>query len=78
MSRSHQGGEQLGLDQVAIRRITHRKQAPYAPPADGVASAITSAFVKQALDRGAELFKWDAQGARRQAPGIEVRVSASR
>ncbi len=49
----------LGLDQVAIRRINSPEgKALYGPPRpNGQRAHITSAFVKQALDRGAELFK---------------------
>jgi xanthine dehydrogenase molybdenum-binding subunit len=56
----------LGLDQVAIRRINSPEgKALYgAPRPNGQRAHITSAFVKQALDRGAELFKWDERKAR--------------
>src|SRR2546427_1329848 len=56
----------LGLDQVAIRRLNSPEgKAPYgAPRPNGSRAHITSAFVKQALDRGAELFKWDERKAR--------------
>ena len=56
----------LGLDQVAIRRINSPEgKALYgAPRPNGQRAHITSAFVKNALDRGAELFKWDERKAR--------------
>jgi xanthine dehydrogenase molybdenum-binding subunit len=56
----------LGLDQVAIRRINSPEgKALYgAPRPNGTRPHITSAFVKQALDRGAELFKWDERKVR--------------
>jgi xanthine dehydrogenase molybdenum-binding subunit len=56
----------LGLDQVAIRRINSPEgKAPYgAPAAGGRRRYSTSAFVKEALDRGAALFEWDARKAR--------------
>jgi len=56
----------LGLDQVAIRRVNSPEgKAPYgAPRPGGQRPHVTSAFVKQALDRGAELFKWDERKAR--------------
>jgi CO/xanthine dehydrogenase Mo-binding subunit len=56
----------LGLDQVAIRRINSPEgKAPYGPPSTtGTRRYITSAFVKQGIDRGAELFKWDERKAR--------------
>jgi CO/xanthine dehydrogenase Mo-binding subunit len=52
--------KQLGVDQVAIRRMNSPEgKALYGPPdAKGVRRHITSAFVKDALDRGAEQFKW--------------------
>ena len=58
--------KKLGLDQVAIRRINSPEgKAPYgAPRPNGQRPHITSAFVKQALDRGAELFKWEERKAR--------------
>jgi xanthine dehydrogenase molybdenum-binding subunit len=68
--------KQLGLDQVAIRRINSPEgKALYGPPATaGQRRYITSAFVKQALDRGAELFNWNERkaGAGRRA-GSKVR-----
>jgi CO/xanthine dehydrogenase Mo-binding subunit len=57
---------QLGIDQVAIRRINAPEgKAPVgAPLPNGRRAYVTSAFVKQALDKGAELFGWDARKAR--------------
>ncbi len=58
--------KKLGLDQVAIRHVNSPEgKAPYgAPRPNGQRPHVTSAFVKQALDRGAELFKWDERKAR--------------
>ena len=58
--------KQLGLDQVAIRRINSPEgKALYGPPRpNGQRGHITSAFVKDALDRGAALFNWDERKAR--------------
>jgi CO/xanthine dehydrogenase Mo-binding subunit len=58
--------KRLGLDQVAIRRINSPGgKALYGPPRpNGQRAHTTSAFVAQALDRGAELFKWDERKAR--------------
>jgi len=58
--------KKLGLDQVAIRRINSPEgKALYgAPRPNGSRAHITAAFVKQALDRGAELFKWEERKAR--------------
>src|SRR6266404_4842076 len=58
--------KKLGLDQLAIRRINSPEgKALYgAPRPNGQRAHITSAFVKQALDQGATLFKWDERKAR--------------
>jgi len=66
----------LGLDQVAVRRINSPEgKALYGPPRpNGQRAHVTSAFVKQALDRGAELFKWDERKARAgKREGTKVR-----
>ena len=52
----------LGIDQVAIRRINAPAgKALFGPPGGpkAVRQYTTSAFVKEALDKGAALFKWD-------------------
>jgi CO/xanthine dehydrogenase Mo-binding subunit len=56
----------LGIDQVAIRRINAPEgKALYGPaPASGPRRHITQASVKEALDRGAEQFKWSERKAR--------------
>ena len=55
----------LGLDQVAIRRINCPEgKAPFGPPVKGTRLHATSAFIKDALDRGAEQFKWQERVAR--------------
>jgi CO/xanthine dehydrogenase Mo-binding subunit len=58
--------KKLGLDQLAIRRINSPEgKALYGPPRpNGQRGHVTSAFVKQAIDRGAELFNWDERKAR--------------
>src|SRR3989442_2283359 len=58
--------KKLGLDQLAIRRVNSPEgKALYGPPrANGQRGHITSAFVKQAFDRGAELFKWEERKVR--------------
>jgi CO/xanthine dehydrogenase Mo-binding subunit len=68
--------KKLGLDQIAIRRINSPEgKALYGPPRpNGQRGHITSAFVKEAFDRGAELFKWDERKARSgQRQGTKVR-----
>ena len=58
--------KQLGIDQVAIRRLNSPEgKALYGPPdAKGGRRHITSAFVKEALDRGASQFDWTTRAAR--------------
>ncbi len=49
----------LGVDQVAIRRVNCPEgKAPFGPAVQGKRQYATSAFLKEALDRGAEQFKW--------------------
>jgi CO/xanthine dehydrogenase Mo-binding subunit len=57
---------QLGVDQVSIRRINAPAgKAPIGPPNQrGQRAYITSSFLKEALDRGSELFKWDERKSR--------------
>src|ERR1019366_2572414 len=55
----------LGLDQVAIRYINCPEgKAPYGPPVQGKMQHATSAFLKDALQRGAERFNWQGRVAR--------------
>jgi len=57
---------QLGVDQVAIRRLNCPEgKAPYGPPVQGKLQHATSAFLKAALDHGAEQFKWQERVARK-------------
>jgi CO/xanthine dehydrogenase Mo-binding subunit len=73
----------LGIDQVAIRRVNAPVgKALFGPEnARGQRGHATSAFVKEALDRGAEMFRWDArkaQSGKRQGSkvrGVGVAVS---
>jgi xanthine dehydrogenase molybdenum-binding subunit len=55
----------LGVDQVAIRRINCPEgKAPFGPAVQGKRGYATSAFLKEALDRGAEQFRWSERVAR--------------
>jgi CO/xanthine dehydrogenase Mo-binding subunit len=55
----------LGLDQLAIRRINCPEgKAEFGPPVKGVRPHATSAFIKEALDRGAKQFKWQERVTR--------------
>ena len=61
-----EAARKLGIDEVAIHRIN----APAGKATFGAANPrgqrqyTTSAFVREALDKGAELFKWDEKKAR--------------
>jgi CO/xanthine dehydrogenase Mo-binding subunit len=74
----------LGIDQVAIRRLNSPEgKAPFGPPAGpkAVRQYVTSAFIKEALDKGAEIFRWDERklesGKRKgsKVRGVGVAVS---
>src|SRR2546422_1334297 len=56
----------LGIDQVQIRKINAPAGKAKFGPADarGNRTYSTSCFVKEALDKGAQLFKWDERQAR--------------
>jgi CO/xanthine dehydrogenase Mo-binding subunit len=68
---------QLKIDQVEIRRVNAPAgKAPFGPPAGPkqVRQYVTSAFVKETLDKGAALFKWDERKTRSgQRDGTKVR-----
>ena len=67
--------KQLGIDQVAIHRLNAPEgKALFGPPGQDGLQYLTSAFVKEALDRGTALFNWDARKARAgQRQGSKVR-----
>jgi len=69
------GAVKLGLDQVEIRKINAPSgKATYGPPANGQRRHVTSAFVREALDRGMEQFGWNERKARAgQRQGSKVR-----
>jgi xanthine dehydrogenase molybdenum-binding subunit len=69
---------QLGIDQVEIRKINAPAgKAMFGPPnAQGNRTYSTSCFLKEALDKGAQIFKWDERKARNgQRQGSKVRGS---
>jgi CO/xanthine dehydrogenase Mo-binding subunit len=69
---------QLGIDQVAIRRLNAPVgRAEYGPPTgSGALQRATSSFLVECLDRGAELFDWPTRMARSgQRTGSTVRGS---
>ena len=64
----------LSLDQVDIRKANAPEgKAPFGPPRDGKRGHSTSAFLKEAFDRGAEQFKWKERIARPKRSGTKVR-----
>ena len=67
---------QLGIDQVAIRSLNSPSGKALFGPAgpNGQRPHLTSAFIKEALDRGARDFNWDMRKARSgQRRGSKVR-----
>ena len=72
---------QLGIDQVAIRRINAPAgKALFGRPGGPKQQRqyTTSAFVKETLDKGAELFKWEerkAQSGKRDGSKYAASVS---
>jgi len=57
--------KKLGLDQVEVRKINAPSgHAPFGPALpNGKQAYVTSAFVREALDKGRELFQWEAKKA---------------
>jgi xanthine dehydrogenase molybdenum-binding subunit len=75
--------KQLGLDQVEVHRINAPEgQATFgAPGQDGEQGHTSSAFAKEAIDQGAELFNWterkERSGQRRGSKVIGVGMALS-
>jgi len=64
----------LGIDQVAIRRVNAPEgKAKFGPLIAGKQAYATSAFLKEALDRGAEMFKWDERKTLPKRSGTKAR-----
>ena len=64
----------LGLDQVDIRRMNCPEgKSPVGPVRNGTRGHCTSAFLKEAFDRGAEQFQWKERIARPKRSGTKVR-----
>jgi len=67
---------QLGIDSVELHKVNAPSgKAPLGPALkEGRRSYVTSAFVREALDKGAELFNWNERKTRsRQRRGAAVR-----
>jgi CO/xanthine dehydrogenase Mo-binding subunit len=68
----------LGIDQVEMRKINAPSgKAKFGPASrSGVRAYSTSCFIKEALDKGAQQFKWEERKARSgQRQGSKVRGS---
>jgi xanthine dehydrogenase molybdenum-binding subunit len=64
----------LGLDQVDIRKLNCPEgKSPVGPLRNGTRNHCTSAFLKEAFDRGAEQFQWKDRLARPKRSGTKVR-----
>src|SRR5246500_5600867 len=64
----------LGLDQVEVRRLNCPEgKSPVGPVRNGTRGHSTSAFLKEAFDRGAEQFQWKDRLARPKRSGAKVR-----
>ena len=78
-----QAAHRLKIDAVALHRINapSGKALLGGPNKEGKRSHVTSAFVQQAIDRGADLFQWNDRKARSgtrngtKARGIGISVS---
>ena len=65
---------QLGVDQVALRRVNAPEgKSDFGPANHGVRPHSTSSFLKQALDHGAEQFQWAQRAARPKRSGTKAR-----
>jgi xanthine dehydrogenase molybdenum-binding subunit len=69
------GATKLGIDPVELRKINAPAgRAPFGPERNGRRGYTTSAFVREALDKGAERFGWKERLARAgQRNGNKVR-----
>ncbi|MGD0155845.1 MAG: xanthine dehydrogenase family protein molybdopterin-binding subunit [Terracidiphilus sp.] len=64
----------LGIDQVAMRRVNCPEgKVEYGPPVEGRRAYATSCFLKEALDRGAEQFRWSERVQENRRSGSRVR-----
>jgi xanthine dehydrogenase molybdenum-binding subunit len=71
-------GRKLGIDEVEIHKINAPVgKAPFGPAAArGKQAYVTSCFIKEGLDKGAELFNWEEKKARSgKRVGTKVRGS---
>ena len=79
----HKAAKQLGLDPLEIIRINAPEgQAQFGQPRQGVRANVSSAFVREAIDKGAQVFDWEVLSKRsgqrkgNKVTGIGVALSA--
>lgn len=61
----NKAAKELGIDQLDMIRINAPEgQASFGRPREGSQSIVSSAFVKEALDKGKEAFDWEAMKAK--------------
>jgi len=64
----------LGVDQVTIRHLNAPEgKAKFGPLINGKQQYVTSAFIKEALERGSEMFKWDERKNQPKRSGTTAR-----
>lgn len=64
----------LGIDQVAIHRMNAPEgKAMLGPAVGGKRPYVTSAFIKEALDKGHVAFRWDERKAQPKRSGTKAR-----
>ena len=64
----------LGIDQLSIRRVNCPEgKAEFGPPVKGKRRYATSCFLREALDRGAEQFRWNERIERAKRSGTKAR-----
>ena len=79
----NKAAKQLGIDELELIKINAPSgQAIFGRPRQGVQGNVSSAFVREAVDKGAEAFNWEAMKAKNgqrngsKITGIGVAVSS--
>jgi CO/xanthine dehydrogenase Mo-binding subunit len=65
----------LGIDQIELHKINAPEgKAQIGPPGgNGKRAYVTSAYIKEALDRGKDMFEWDKRKAQPKRSGTKAR-----
>ena len=64
----HRAAKELGIDRLELIKINAPEgQQVFGRPRQGVQGNVSSAFVKEAVDKGAEVFDWESMKAKRRA-----------